>query len=82
VNADLHGLPPLLIQVGEREVLFSEAEQLAARAPAQGVDVTFEPWAQMVHVWHLYYPMLGAGRDAIARIGAFVRAHATPGSHA
>jgi hypothetical protein len=28
----------------------------------------------MVHVWHLYYPMLGAGRQAIARIGAFTSA--------
>jgi monoterpene epsilon-lactone hydrolase len=80
VHADLRGLPRLLIQVGEREVLFSEAQRLAAHARAQGVEVTFEEWAQMVHVWHLYYPMLGAGRDAIARIGAFLCAPATPGS--
>lgn len=72
VNADLRGLPPMLIQVGEREVLFSEAELLAKNAKAAGVDVTFEEWKEMVHVWHLYYTMLGAGRDAIARVGAFV----------
>jgi epsilon-lactone hydrolase len=72
IHADLHGLPPMLIQVGEREVLFSEGELLAKKASAAGVDVTFEEWAQMVHVWHLYYPMLGAGREAIARVGAFL----------
>jgi len=66
-------MPPLLIQVGEREVLFSEAFSLSERARANGVDVTFEEWPQMVHVWHLYFPILTAGRDAIARVGAFVR---------
>jgi acetyl esterase/lipase len=75
VNADLRGLPPMLVQVGEREVLFSEAELLARKAKAAGVDVTFEEWKEMVHVWHLYFTMLGAGRDAIARVGGFVSAH-------
>jgi monoterpene epsilon-lactone hydrolase len=37
------------------------------------VKVTFEEWPGMVHVWHLYYPTLTAGREAIARVGAFVR---------
>ncbi len=73
VHADLQGMPPLLIQVGEREVLFSEALLLAERAQASGVDVTFEEWPQMVHVWHLYFPVLTAGRDAIAGVGAFIR---------
>jgi len=83
VYADLTGLPRLLIQVGEREVLFSEAELLAERARAAGVDVTFEEWPGMVHVWHLYYPMLAAGRDAIARIGSFlIETHSRPGSGA
>lgn len=72
IHADLRGLPPMLIQVGEREVLFSEAELLAAKARAAGVDVTFEEWKEMVHVWHLYYTMLGAGREAMTRVGEFV----------
>ena len=65
-------MPPLLIQVGEREVLFSEARQLHEKALAAGVDSTFEEWPEMVHVWHLCYPMLAAGREANARVGAFV----------
>jgi len=73
IHADLQGIPPLLIQVGEREVLFSEAFSLSECARANGVEVTFEEWPQMVHVWHLYFPILTAGRDAIARVGAFVR---------
>jgi len=73
LHANLQGLPPLLIQVGENEVLFSDAQLLAGRARAAGVDVVFEEWKDMVHVWHLYYPILTAGREAIARIGAFAR---------
>jgi acetyl esterase/lipase len=72
IHADLRGMPPLLIQVGEREVLFSEAARLYENAIASGVDATFEEWPEMVHVWHLYYPKLTAGQEAISRIGAFV----------
>jgi acetyl esterase/lipase len=72
--ADLAGMPRMLIQVGEREVLQSEAADLAGRARAAGVPVSFEEWPGMIHVWHLYFPRLAAGRDAIVRIGEFLRA--------
>lgn len=73
IHADLTGFPPLLIQVGEREILYSDSEALAHKARAQGLDVTFEEWPDMVHVWHLHYPRLSAARQAIERIGQFVR---------
>ena len=72
--ADLKGLPPLLIQVGSEEALHSDAVALAARAEAAGVEVSFESWGGMIHVWHIFHPILSEGRDAIARIGAFLRA--------
>ena len=71
--ADLTGFPPLLIQVGESEVLFSDAERLAANARKAELDVVFEKWPEMIHVWHLFYPALTEGRTAIARIGEFIR---------
>jgi acetyl esterase/lipase len=72
IHADVSGFPPLLIQVGEREVLFSDADTFAKKAVAAGVDVTFEEWPGMVHVWHLHYPRLTRAREAIARIGQFL----------
>ncbi len=75
LNADISGFPPLLIQVGESEILFSDAENLAIKAETAGVDVTFEKWPEMIHVWHLFYPMLTEGRTAISRIGEFVKEH-------
>lgn len=72
LHADLSGLPPLLIQVGSAEVLYSDAESLANSARAAAVDVTLEEWPDMVHVWHLFFHNLSEGRDAIKRIGEFV----------
>jgi monoterpene epsilon-lactone hydrolase len=74
--ADLTGLPPLLIQVGTAECLFDDAKRLAERARAAGVDVTLEPWDDMIHMWHMYAAMLPEGQQAIDRIGEFIRQHA------
>jgi epsilon-lactone hydrolase len=71
--ADLHGLPPLLIQVGTAEHLYDDSAGLEARAKEAGVDATLEVWEEMIHVWHYFHPMLKEGREAIARIGNFVK---------
>ena len=73
--ADLHGLPPLLIQVGTAEVLLDDSTRLADRAKAAGVDVTLEVWDDMIHVWHFFAPFLPEGQQAIVRIGQYVREH-------
>jgi acetyl esterase/lipase len=74
IFGDLRGLPPLLIHVGECEILFSDSETLAVRAAEAGVDVTFEEWPRMIHVWHAFHPFLAEGRDAIKQAGAFASA--------
>ncbi|HKW91167.1 MAG TPA: alpha/beta hydrolase, partial [Methylomirabilota bacterium] len=71
--ADLRGLPPLLIHVGDAEVLLDDAVQLAARAKAAGVDATLEVWDQMIHVWHWFLPMLDEAQSAVDAIGRFAR---------
>src|SRR5438045_3581569 len=43
--ANRRGLPPLLVQVGEDELLLDDARRLAARALDAGVDATLEIWA-------------------------------------
>ncbi len=71
--ADLSGLPPLLIQVGSEEVLLDDSIRLDQRAREQGVASTLEVWEGMIHVWHLFWPMLKEGRDAIDRIGEYFK---------
>ncbi len=73
INADLSGLPPMLVQVGTSEVLLSDSTRLAERAKAAGVDVTLEQWEEMIHVWHFFAFMLPEGQQAIDRIGEYVR---------
>lgn len=75
--ADLHGLPPLLMQVGDREIVFSDSSDFAARARAAGVDVTLQVWPGMVHVFQ-QFPELAAARRARRDIGRFVRQHLNP----
>ena len=74
--ADFSGLPPLLLQVGGPEMLLSDTTRAAERARAAGVEVVEEVWDEMFHVWHLYAPMLPEGKQAIERIGEFIRQHA------
>jgi len=73
LHADLRGLPPLLIQVGTAETLLDDASRLAEKARAAGVDVSYEPWEEMIHVWQLFAAMLPEGQQAIERIGEWTR---------
>jgi epsilon-lactone hydrolase len=73
IHADLHGLPPMLIQVGSAETLLDDAIRLADVAGQADRRVTLEIWPEMIHVWHLFHPQLAAGRQALAAVGAFIR---------
>ena len=74
LHADLAGLPPLLLQVGDAETLLDDSTRLAEKARAAGVDVTLKVWDEMPHVWHLFAPILPEGRQAIDEIGSFFQA--------
>ena len=71
--ADSRGLPPLLLHVGTRETLLDDALRFAARATAAGVSVTCEAWPDMIHVWHMFAPLLREADAALEKIGAFVK---------
>ena len=74
--ADYAGLPPLILQVGDHEVLLSDTTRVAERAREAGVEVVEEVWDEMFHVWHAFAPMLPEGQQAIDRIGEFINQHA------
>jgi acetyl esterase/lipase len=72
--ADLRGLPPILIHVGDAEVILDDSTRFAAKARAEGVDVTLEIWAEMPHVWHAFAGLLPESDRAIERIGNWLQA--------
>ena len=74
LHGDLGGLPPLLLQVGTREILLSDSTRFADRARACGVDVTLEVEEGLIHVWQMFAGVPEAD-SAIGRVGAFITRH-------
>ncbi len=72
INADLAGLPPMLIQAGGAEVLVDDGRRLASLAERAGVDVTFECWKDMFHVWHALAPRVPDAEGALVAIGVWL----------
>ena len=73
--ADLRGLPPLLIQVGDAETLLDDSTRLAGVAREAGVDVRMDVWDDMIHVWHVFAPILPEGKQAVKQAGDFIKKH-------
>ncbi len=72
LDGDLSGLPPLLIHVGDDEVLLSDSERLAHKARTSGVDVTLEVWPEMIHVWHSMAGLFPEADDGVARVAEYL----------
>lgn len=73
VYADLHGLPPLLIQVGSTEVLLDDSRRVAERARSVGVEADLQIWPKMPHVWPLFVPFIPEAGRALDDAARFVR---------
>jgi len=74
VFGNLRGLPPLLVHVGEDEILRDDAVRIASLAKSAGVDVRLEIYPRMWHVWqiNLTLPQAIQSLDDIAQ---FLKAH-------
>lgn len=70
--ADLHGLPPTLIQASNLEVLTDDATRLKDAMEAAGVEVTLQIWEETMHVWQLFWRTVPEAEEAVAAIGAFL----------
>lgn len=73
--ADLSGLPPLLIQVGDRETVLDDSIRFAEKARAAGVEAQLEVWDDMIHVFQQFAPELPQASLAIESIGRFLKKH-------
>ena len=76
LHADFTGLPPMLIQVGDAEVLLDDSTRVYRRAEEAGVDVTLEVNDEMIHVFQFFAPLLPEAVAAIERLGEFAKSHA------
>ena len=70
--ADLHGLPPTLVQAAGDDILLSDGELIADRLAGAGVDVSLSRFDGLWHDFHLHAGVLRAADDAIDEIAAFL----------
>ena len=68
----LHDLPPLLLHVGEGEILRDDATRFAARARDAGVDVTIDIVDGVPHVWHLFAGVMPEADDALIDVAIWL----------
>lgn len=73
IFGDLSGLPPVLIQVSEAEMMLGDARRYVNKARAAGSSAELETWPDVLHVWHLFEPILPEAQEAFERIGQFVK---------
>ncbi|PID46857.1 MAG: alpha/beta hydrolase [Proteobacteria bacterium] len=75
---DLSQFPPLLLQVGDAEVLLDESTRMAEKLKLHNRDVTLEVWDEMPHVFQGFAPYLPEASLAIQSIGDFVQRQFNP----
>lgn len=70
IYGDYRGLPPLLVQVGENEALYSDATRMVDAALRGGVEMDLDTYQDTVHVFHIF-DFLPESDAALARIAQF-----------
>jgi acetyl esterase/lipase len=69
---DWDGAPPLLILVGDAEVLLDDSRKLADVARAAGVDATLSVYPEMPHIWTMSYPAFPEAVEGVTEMAEFV----------
>jgi epsilon-lactone hydrolase len=71
--SDLSGLPPVLLHVGEDEILLDDARRCAHLLVERGAIAELHVWEGMVHVFPANLSLLKAAREALDIAGEFLR---------
>jgi acetyl esterase/lipase len=72
---DLQGLPPILIQVGDHEILLDDSIRFAENANNAGVDINLHIWEGMVHCFPLLAPMFPEATRAWKETITYINQH-------
>lgn len=69
---NLSGLPPLFIQIGQQDLLYSEAVALAEKAKEAGVETVLDEWPEMIHTFPFFAQDFPEAREAIRKGAMFL----------
>lgn len=72
LNADVAGLPAILIQVGSREFVTADAIDFAHHLAASGVRTTLELWDRQIHVFPVLADIIPEGMAALRRAAVYL----------
>jgi epsilon-lactone hydrolase len=72
LHADLAGLPPIRVPVGDDEVLLDDSVRFADRALAAGVDAQVDVWEGMPHGFPGSVGLRCASAQGLQQIGLFL----------
>jgi acetyl esterase/lipase len=70
--ADLSGLPPIHLHVGDDEVLLDDSRRYVERAVAAGVDAKLDVWMGMPHGFVANIDVFSAATQGLKASGAFL----------
>jgi epsilon-lactone hydrolase len=73
VHGDLHGVPPIYIQVGGYETLLDDSRALADALRRAGEEVKLDVFPEMQHVFHFLAGVAPEANEAIGKLAAWVR---------
>lgn len=73
INGDYCGFPPMLMQVGEYEMLLSDTLEVAKKAKEAGVLVKEHVYYGMFHVFQMGLLLYPEAREAWVEVGRFIR---------
>lgn len=72
IFGDFTGFPPMLMQVGEREMLLSDTLTVAKKAKEQGVMVKEHTYAGMFHDFQMGFLLYRESKEAWEEVGRFI----------
>jgi acetyl esterase/lipase len=71
----LRALPPLLLQVGDRETVLSDSQDFARAVRDAGGQAECQVWPELIHVFQQFPAELPQAREALAAGGRFLARH-------
>ena len=73
IYGDITGFPPLLIQVGSDEILYSDSTRFANKARESQVNIRLSVWEGMWHVFQAWIDDIPEAADALKEVSWFIK---------
>ena len=75
LHGNLSGLPPVLLHVGEDDVLLDDSQGYATRMQEVGGSAELHVWQGMPHVFQMHFAVMRAAAEALDHAARFLRTH-------